>query len=282
MARSMNTDRAPAGGGRDGRRRALLIITGAVVLVLALLVGVVVSLTSMFGEDEPSSTYQSPPAPTGPGAGGSTGGGSGPEAEAALARAPMLDVPDQAALPHTLSMRSAGPPITLPAPQQVSGVLVPTGFPDTEQGAIAQVVELTRVGFTGADPQVWAQAYDSMAEPGAAPAAQTPASQDLVAFRRAANMPRTGATRARITWDPTSALVKGSTDDGSYVVACVLGELVTDYKGRVATGGLGNCLPMRRVGDQWLVASGPRAWVAPATWPGSDEAVAVGYRDILR
>ena len=40
--------------------------------------------------------------------------------------------------------------------------------------------------------------------------------------------------------------------------------------------------PMRRVGDQWLVASGPRAWVAPATWPGSDEAVSVGYRDIIR
>lgn len=280
MARLMNTDRTPGGG---TRRRALLILAGAALLVLALLVGVVVSLTSMFSADEPSSTYQGPPAATGPGAdGGGAGGGNGPEAEAALARAPMLEVPGQAALPHTLSTRSAGPPITLPQPEQVSGVLVPTGFPDTEQGAIAQAVELTRVGFTGADPQVWAQAYDSMAEPGAAPAAQTPASQDLVAFRRAANMPRTGPTRATVTWTPTSALVKGSTDDGSYVVTCVLGELVTDYKGRVATGGLGNCLPMRRVGDQWLVASGPRAWVAPATWPGSDEAVSVGYRDIIR
>ncbi|WP_139324222.1 MULTISPECIES: hypothetical protein [unclassified Pseudonocardia] len=275
----MNTDRTPASG---SRRRALLILGGAAVLVVALLVGVVVSLASMFGADEPSSTYQRPPSSTGADDAGGTGSGTGPEAEAGLARAPMLEVPDQAALPHTLSTRSAGAPITLPQPEQVSGVLVPTGFPDTEQGAIAQAVELTRVGFAGADPQVWAQAYNSIAEPGAAPAAQTPASQDLVAFRRAANMPRTGATRATVTWTPTSALVKGKTDDGNYVVTCVLGELVTDYKGRVATGGLGNCLPMRRVGDQWLVASGPRAWVAPATWPGSDEAVSVGYRDIIR
>lgn len=284
MTGSMNTDRAPTGGGRDGRRRALVILTGAGVLVLALLVGVVVSLTGMFGQDEPSSTYQGPPAPTGPGAAGGTGAGSGPEAEAALARTPMLDIPAQAAMPHTLSTRSAGPPITLPQPEQVSGVLVPTGFPDSEEGAIAQAVELARVGMAGADPQVWAQAYNSLAEPGAAEPTRTPAARNLVGLRRAANMRETGPLRADMTisWTPTSAMVKGSTDDGSYVVACVLGELVADNKGRVVTAGWGTCLPMRRVDDQWRVASGPAAADAPAAWPGSDEAVAAGYREIIR
>ncbi|ALE86703.1 hypothetical protein XF36_29295 (plasmid) [Pseudonocardia sp. HH130629-09] len=195
----------------------------------------------------------------------------------------MLELPAQAVLPHALSSRSAGAPIALPAPRQVAGVPVPTGFDDTPEGAIAQAVELTRTGAAGMDPQVWAQAYTSLAEPGAAAADQTPAARDMVGFRRAANLPRTGPREGMtISWAPTSAMIKGSTDDGRYTVVCVLGELVTDYKGRVASGGWGNCLPLRRMGEQWRVASGPAAWVAPAAWPGSDEAIAAGYRDITR
>ncbi|OLM09387.1 hypothetical protein Ae706Ps2_6408 [Pseudonocardia sp. Ae706_Ps2] len=278
----MNTGPAPERGGN--RRRALLTLAGAALLVLALLVGVVVSVTSMFtsnSSESPGSAGSGSSASPGP-VGASSG--SGPEAEAALARRPMLDLPPQAAMPHTLSTRSAGPPITLPEPEQVSGVLVPTGFPDSEEGAIAQVIELARAGFSGADPQVWAQTYNSMAEPGATTAEQTPAARNFVGLRRAAHMRETGPLSfgMTISWTPTSALVKGRTDDGTYIVACVLGELVADNKGRVVNAGWGTCLPMRRVDDQWRIASGPAAADAPAAWPGSDEAVAAGYRDIIR
>lgn len=270
---------------QTGRGRAVLILGAVAVLVLALLIGLVVSLTGLFTGPDSAATGATPSSsgPAVPGAPGQSPAGTGPEAEAALARAPMLELPAQAVLPHALSSRSAGAALALPQPRQVSGVLVPTGFDDTTEGAIAQAIELTRVGAAGMDPQVWAQAYASLAEPGAAPPAQTPAARDMVGFRRSANMPRTGPREGMtITWAPTSAMVKGSTDDGTYTVVCVLGELVTDYKGRVASGGWGNCLPMRRVGDQWRVASGPAARVAPAAWPGSDEAVAAGYRDITR
>ncbi|WP_224392857.1 hypothetical protein [Pseudonocardia sp. ICBG1293] len=277
----MNTDQPPGSG---SRRRALLILGGAALLVLALLVGVAVSVTSMFTSDSPDSPVSFGPGSSAAPAPGGASVGSGPAAEAALARRPMLDIPAQAAMPHTLSTRTAGPPISLPQPEQVSGVLVPTGFPDSEEGAIAQVIELARVGLSGADPQVWAQAYNSMAEPGAAVAEQTPAARNLVGLRRAANMRETGPLRPGMTisWTPTSAMVKGSTDDGTYTVACVLGELVADNKGRVVTAGWGTCLPMRRVDDQWRIASGPAAADAPAAWPGSDEAVAAGYRDLIR
>lgn len=281
MARPMNTARSAAGG---TRRRALLILGGAALLVLALLVGVVVSVTSMFTSDSSDSSVSAGPGSSASPRPDGASVGSGPEAEAALARRPMLDIPAQAAMPHTLSTRTAGPAISLPPPEQVSGVLVPTGFSDSEEGAIAQVIEVARVGLSGADPQVWAQAYNSMAEPGAAVAEQTPAARNLVGLRRAANMRETGPLRSGMTisWTPTSAVVKGSTDDGTYTVACVLGELVADNKGRVVNAGWGTCLPMRRVGDQWRIASGPAAADAPAAWPGSDEAVAAGYRDIIR
>ncbi|MBC3189528.1 hypothetical protein H7X46_00395 [Pseudonocardia sp. C8] len=247
-------------------------------VALVALVWGVISLVGLFSDA---------PGPAGPGPGpsapGVAGAGSGAAIEAALARAPMPPVPAQASMPHALSMRSAGAPITLPQPSRVAGTAVPIGFPAGEEGALAQVAELTKVGMAGADPQVWAQAYAALAEPGAAPPDQTPLHRELVALRRSANMPVTGTRDGmRLSWSPTAAMVKGRTDDGSYVVACVLGELVADYQGRVVNAGWGNCLPMRRVGDQWRVASGPAAWAAPAPWPGSDEAVAVGYRDIVR
>ena len=283
MARLMNPHNGgsslPRAPGPD-RRRAVLILGGVVVLVLALLVGLVVSVTNLFGPDEPGDRGPGASSP-GPGAGS---GGSGRQAEAGLARQPMLDVPINAVSPHTLSTRTAGPLITLPEPEQVTGALVATGFDDSEEGALAQLAELTKAGLSGGDPQTWARVYQSLAEPGAAPPGQTRVHRDLVDLRRGANLASTGPLRAGMTmsWTPTSAMVKGSTAEGTYLVACVLGEFVADNKGRVVTAGWGNCLPMRRVGDQWRIASGPTAAPAPSAWPGSDEAVAAGWRDIAR
>ncbi|WP_130295349.1 hypothetical protein [Pseudonocardia sediminis] len=262
----------------------MAVLGGVGVLALLLVIGLVVSLTGLFASDDSSSPAAgagssadtAPPAAV-------PAVGSGPQAEAALSAQPMISLPDQAALPHALSTRTAGPAITLPLPQQVAGTLVATGFPATPEGAIGQLSELMQVGMAGGDPQVWAQAYASLAEPGAAPAAQTATGRDLVSLRRAANMaptgPRTGMT---ISWTPTGAQVKGTTADGSYTVACVLGELVADYNGRVVNGGWGNCLPMRRVDGQWRIASGPTAATAPSAWPGSAEAVAAGWQEIRR
>lgn len=288
MARLMNPDgremySRPGRPGPGERGRAMLILGGVGVLLLGLIIAVIMSLTGMFAGSEATGTQPSAdPMLSSPGLGPSAG--SGPQAEAALAQAPMLQLPVSAVSPRTLSTRSAGPPIALPQPEQVTGALVPTGFPATEAGALAQLVELMRVGMADADPQTWARAYDSLAEPGALPAAQTRTSQDLVDLRRGSNMNPTGPLRSgmRISWAPTSVMVKGTTDDRSYTVACALGELVADNDGRVVSFGWGNCLPMRRVGDQWRIASGPTAATAPSAWPGSEEAVSAGWRDITR
>ncbi|WP_226367299.1 hypothetical protein [Pseudonocardia sp. ICBG162] len=249
-------------------------------LVFVLVVALIVSLTSMF--DNPAgSAAGAPPQPAPIGTGDSA---SGPAAEAELAARPMLQIPLAAIQPHALSTRTAGPPIVLPAPQQFVATLVPTGFPDTAEGAVAQLVELMRVGLSGGDPQVWAQTYNSVAEPGAQPASRTTTSNDLADLRRGAHLRPTGPSSSglRMSWTPTSAMVKGSTADGTYVVACALGEFVADNNGRVVSFGWGDCLPMRRVNDQWKIASGPTAATAPSAWPGSDEAIAAGWRDIQR
>lgn len=270
--------RAPTG---VARRRALVILTCVGVVAFALLVGVVVSVSNMFAGDDTPSTDAGPALP--PASGGAVGG-SGPEAEAALARRPMLALPIEAVSPRALSTRTAGPPLRLPAPSQVVGGLVATGFDDSEAGALAQLAELTKAGMSGGDPLTWARAYASVAEPGAAAPEQTRVYRDLVDLRRGANLRSTGPLQSGMTmsWTPTAAMVKGRTDDGSYVVGCVLGEFAANVEGRVINAGWGNCLPLRRVADRWLVASGPTAAPAPSAWPGSDEAVSAGWREIQR
>lgn len=277
--------RGPSQPDGSGRRRALVVLGGVGVLALLLVVGVIVSLTGLFSTEDPAPSSRAGQVPTSAGAAPESGDvGSGPQAEAGLARQPMLDLPIEAVSPRALSTRTAGPPIALAQPTQVVGGLVATGFDDSQEGALGQLSELTSAGLTGGDPQTWARAYASLAEPGAAPPEQTRVYRDLVDLRRGANMRESGPLRSgmRISWTPTSAMVKGSTDDGTYTVACVLGEFVADIKGRVVNAGWGNCLPMRRVDDQWRIASGPTAAPAPSAWPGSDEAVAAGWREVRR
>ncbi|ANY10137.1 hypothetical protein AFB00_16985 [Pseudonocardia sp. HH130630-07] len=197
----------------------------------------------------------------------------------------MLDLPPAAASPHALTSRTAGPPLTLPAAAggtPADGVA--TGFPATPEGALAQLAALTRAGLAGGDPAVWERTYRAAAEPGAAPADATWTGRDLLDLRRGAGMAWSGPAPegTTISWTPTAAMTKGTAAGGTYTVACVLGELVVEHRGRVVTAGWGNCLPMRRVDDRWLVASGPTAAVAPSAWPGSAEAVDAGWREIRR
>ncbi|OZM75501.1 hypothetical protein [Pseudonocardia sp. MH-G8] len=260
-----------------GRTRAFLILVGVGGLLLVVAAGLIGSLPGLLSDERARPPGGAQPA-------GETVADSGPSAEAALARAPMLDLPPAAASPHTLSARTAGPPITLPEPAQVAGSEVPTGFPPTPEGALAQLAALMTIGMAGGDPQTWAWAYRSVAEDGAAPAGETWTGRDLVALRRGSDMAPSGPPPPGMTisWTPTGAMVKGTAGGGSFTVACVLGEFVADYNGRVVNAGWGNCLPMRLLGGRWRIASGPTAAAAPSAWPGSAEAVAAGWREIRR
>jgi hypothetical protein len=202
-------------------------------------------------------------------------------AQAELATRPMARLPEAVAWPHALSEATAGTPITLPPAVGTTGA-VPSGFPATPEGALAQLAALTRVGLEGGDPQRYRLAYESVALP-AAPAVETARLyRDLVRVRgRVAGLPRTGPVPGLVfTWTPTSGLVKGTTDGGRYAVVCVLGELVTGIHGQSVASGAGDCQAMRRTGDQWRISPGPAVAPAPLAWPGSAEAVRAGYREV--
>lgn len=284
--------RTGPGGGSGGswweRHRGPVILGFAAGLVVTLLAGTVVAIIGLPGSDpEPYAAAAPPPAvvPEAPSAAPVEVRrvGIGPEAEKKLALEPMMQIRSEASMPHTLSTRSAGPPIAVPEPTHVVGQLVPTGFPATLEGALGQMIEIARVGFAGADPQVWAETYHTMAEPGAMTPWHTSGLMLLENLRKGTHMPATGPKAGwTISWTPSDGLIKGATDDGRYVVACGLGEMAVNTNGTVTQFGWGTCLPMRRVGDQWRIASGISTYHPPSPWPGSDEYVAAGWRPIQR
>ena len=226
----------------------MLILTAAALGVLALVVGLVAALL--------------------------------PNAPPPARPRPMPVLPETAAFPHKLSSASAAPPLRLPAAGTRSGP-VPRGYPPTPEGALAQLAALTDTGLVNADPQVYATAYAAVAAPGAPPATDTRLYRDLAGVRAQAGLPPVGAApEVSFAWTPTSGLIKGSTDGGRYVVACVLGQLDAGANGRVISTGAGDCQALRWVDGQWWISPGVATAPAPLAWPGSPEAVQVGYRAV--
>lgn len=262
------------------RARAAVILLGAAALVLSSVLALRVAArgTTPAAPPAPGSVIVTPPLPP-PGA-GPGGDGWDVAAEAALATRPMPVLPAAAALPHALNGATTEPALRLPAPRGRRGP-VGRGFPPTPDGALAQLVALTRAGLAGGDPATYARAYAAVAGPGAPPAPTTPLYRGLDEIRSRAGLPATGPVdRLTFTWTPTSGLVKGVTDDGRFVVVCVLGQLDAGAGGRVASSGAGDCQGLRRVDGQWWIAPGPPAAPAPLAWPGSAEAAQVGYREV--
>ena len=281
------TTHRPDRTGPAPRRRTTVLIGGVAAVVLLLPVGLIAALVAV-ADDQPGpparegTPVEPPPMDTAP-AGPTDHGEWDTVAQTELATRPMLQLPEAAALPHPLTDQVAGPPIVLPQPADPPEPL-PVAFPDSVQGAVAQLAALTRVGLEGGDPQRYRRAYESVSLPGA-PAVETARlHQDLRRVRAGVlGFPPTGPIDGLIfTWTPTSALVKGTTDGDRYAVVCVLGELVTGLNGQSISTGAGDCQALRRVGRRWWISPGAAAAPATLAWPGSAEAVRAGYRAVRR
>jgi hypothetical protein len=277
----------PARTGPARRRRTIVLVGGVAAVILSFPVGLTVALVTVPDDPPEPPAHEGSPAEPPPVLTAPTSPADQRDwdtaAEAELASRPMLQLPEAAALPHPLTDQVAGPPIVLPQPAGPPAPL-PVGYPDTVEGAVAQLAALTRVGLEGGDPQRYRRAYESVTLPGA-PAVETARlHRDLRRVRAGVlGFPATGPVAGLIfTWTPTSALVKGTTDGDRYAVVCVLGELVTGLNGQSISTGAGDCQAFRRVGQRWWISPGAAAAPATLAWPGSAEAVRAGYRAVRR
>ncbi|GAB3288999.1 hypothetical protein [Parasphingorhabdus pacifica] len=202
-------------------------------------------------------------------------------AEHALASRPMATLPPQAAQPQPMTTEQAGEPIPLPLPGQTTGRWIPGGLPATPEGALGQLKALDKAALRGGDPDIYARGYRELSLSGAPQPETTGLYSLLRSMRSSAGINPIGPVPdLSVNYQVTHGQIKGVTDGGRYVVACVLGQLDVDYQGQTITAGVGDCQALRYVGGDWWISPGPLAAPAPSAWPGSADAVHAGYRNL--
>ncbi len=270
------------------RGRGVVLAAGGLVVVLVLCgVGYLVIGAVRDDGSGPTAAPGSGPATSSPTASAAVpASGSVPTDVAArqdaLAAAPMLQLPASAAQPQPLVDETAGPPILIPAPTArvvPGGPPVPTGFPHTSQGALAQLVAIDEAALSTTDLDRVHEVYAWAAAPGAVPEAEwSPAYGVRTLIDHLGG--RDEALRAHAVFQAAQAQIKGTVGP-DFVVACVLGEL-TVTAASVAQAGVGDCQRMVWRDGRWWIGPGAQPAWAPSAWPGSADAVRAGWRELRR
>ncbi len=272
-------------------RAATLLAVGAVLVVVVLFAVAAIAALALNGASTRSAA--SAPAPTGgparptpasPSPSPSTPPGGGASwdttAENAVASTPMVAFSVEAAQPHTLSPRTAGPAIALP-PATVRTGAVPQGFPRTPEGALAQLKALDETGMQGLDPAAFELAWQELASPGAPASGAVGLVRAARAARSTGGLDATGPVDGLTSaYQVDAGLIKGTADDGNFVVPCVLGELSVITTTSARRVGLGDCQGMRWVQGRWRISPTALPSAASCAWPGTEEAVTAGYRGV--
>jgi hypothetical protein len=249
--------------------------------VVALLLGCGVGFAVYTTLDDPHhptirSTPAGPSAPTVP----ASAVGSGVAVEAAgsvrdrIATEPMLPVAPEDALPAPQTVEQA-PALVVAAADRLGPAGVPSGFPQTPQGAVGQLAAIDVSVLSEMSLDHAAQVYAGWALPdGPGPDR----------WEQTVNV-RTFLTAARRTGRPAAGQIKG-VDSPDWTLACVLLEVRVTITQEAAVG-YGHCARMQWQQDRgqqgrgrqgrWMLAPGLTA-PAPSTWPGTDVARRAGWR----
>jgi len=189
----------------------------------------------------------------------------------------MLQVAPADALPQPIAGPTTAAPLMLPGPTSTTE-LVPTGYPRTPAGAVAQLAAIDAFALKDLNPSNPRQAHDWASLPGAVSFEQWTPQVGVSAILTAAGTPQ-GSPELTSTWTLTHAQVKGVLDRGNFVLACVLGEFDANYR-TIVRAGLGDCQRMVWHAGRWWIGPGEQPAFAPSTWPGSVDCVRANWREV--
>lgn len=279
---------APRRSGRELRspqwpRRkmlALLVLAGLTVaaLVVGLLLAVVHAADPTGTDDEasvgvPAGDVTGPVTPTVP-------PGTAAEAGArdALAARPMPGVPESASRPAPVSNRDPGPPIVLPRATHTGPAGVPTGFPHTPEGAMAQLAAIDQTALQSGSLSGARDVIAAWAMPGGPTTTSWSGVQAMRTLLNATGLSGGGSPQLAVVLTPLMGQLKGSVGP-DFVVPCIDFELDVTLQ-QTARGAVADCQRMVWHGNRWMIAPGDEPAPPPSVWPGTDLAIDVGYREL--
>ena len=201
-----------------------------------------------------------------------------------IAAAPMPPAAPADAEPAPPATQLAEP-ITIPPATTAGPAMVPSGFPRTPEGAVAQLAAIETTVLQAMSIPVAHAVHDAWALPSGVGPGEWSLTGHVRSFLGAARMGAEKDLRTVVMATPAAAQVKG-TDGPDWVLACVLLEVraVIESEARI---GYGHCERMQwqpdphqtgTAGGRWMIAPGDPPAVAPSTWPGSEQAIAAGWK----
>jgi hypothetical protein len=251
-----------------GPARLLTLIAVNALVALAVLVGLVLAVISALTQDGPDAPEPARPAATSPAEISRRDG---------LAAAPMSSAEPEAALPGPVSTRAAGV-LELPRATGLGPADVPTGFPRTPEGALAQLAAVDVTAMQTGSMDGVRRVIAEWAAPGG-PTPETWSGVDgMATLLSAAGLSGAGSPQLAIVVRPVMGLVKG-TVGADFTVVCVNFEftVTVEQTSRIA---IADCQRMVWAGDRWVIGPGAEPAPSPSVWPGTEAAIAAGYRDL--
>jgi hypothetical protein len=276
--------KAPLPAPQWTREMMLALLVGAGVLGLVLLVGVGLCVyyalqPSRHSAGGGNGTTTSSTTGTGNGGGGS---GSGQDARDALAAKPMPQVDDAASHPSAVSTSAPGSPIVLPAATRVGPAGVPTGYPHTPAGAMAQLAAIDQVALQSGSLGTAREVITQWAMPGGPNGQTWSGVQALTSLLT--DTQTAGTAQLALVLTPLMGVVKGTVGP-DFVVPCIDFELDVTLT-QTARGAVADCQQMvwqpDAHGGRWMVGPGAEPATPPSVWPDTDLAISVGYRDLTK
>ena len=279
---------APRRGGREprsaqwSRRKLLVLLVMAALTVAVLMAGLVLAVVHTVaptgdGDDVSGSVVSA----TGPATDADpTGTLPAAEARDALAARRMPEVPTSASRPAPLSNRDSGPPIVLPRATHTGPAGVPTGFPHTPEGAMAQLAAIDQVALESGSLAGARDVIVAWAMPGGPTTTSWSGVRAMSTLLDATGQSGGGSPQLVVVLTPLMGMIKGSVGP-DFVVPCVDFEMDVTLQ-QTARGAVADCQRMVWHSGRWMIGPGEEPVTPPSVWPGTDVAIGVGYRELRR
>jgi len=262
----------------------LALLVGAGVTAVVLVVGLVLAVVYALHPARHTAQHGGGPnrGPTGSAPGGTTSASGNPSGDAdardALAGRPMPNLDLSAAQPGPVSTRDPDRPIVLPKPTRTGPAGVPTGFPHTPDGAIAQMAAIDQVALQSGSLSGVRAVITEWAMPGGPTTSSWSGVAAMGQFLAAAGLSGGGSGQLAMVVTPLMGHIKGTVGP-DFVVPCVDFEIDATLT-QTARVAIADCERMVWNGDRWMVGPGKEPADPPAVWPDTDAAIQVGYRDL--
>ncbi len=265
------------------RQQMLVLLVAAAAVTVLLAVGLVLAVLDAVrpGPAGKSTEAAAPVGPVGPQPPGAAPGAveGGRAEQDLLAARPMPAVPESASHPLPVSLADPGPPIVLPRSSAAGPVGVPTGFPRTPEGALAQLAAIDTAALSSASLPGVRAVIAGWAVPGGPSPTSWSGVRAMAGLLNSAEV--TGGTgQLAVVATPAMGLVKGTVGP-DFTVVCVDFALAVTVN-TTARGAIADCQRMVWSGGRWMIGAGAEPADPPSVWPGSDLALQVGYRELRR